>query len=336
MNQIGVSNEVMRGTMLSRVAENLYWMSRYLERAEHAARMLAVHLNLVLDQSEETAALRRLRFAKTLYATTTFEDGGSEEELCQSITFDLENPNSIVNCVHNARECARQVREQINLEMFQELNQLYLYVRNDGLLGHTEEDLVDFYEEVIERSQLFQGVTDATMNHNQGWLFIQIGRYLERSTNTARLLDIEFSALYKNRRRTAPLHQPIYLEWIGLLKSCSALEAYSKVYTFDLQPLHIAEFLLLDDEFPRSVNFSIASVQSALHAVAEATDTSKNTRVYRLAGRLRALLEYADINEILANGISPFLVDLQEHCAAIHDAIYQLYITYPIEDKLVL
>ena len=320
--------------MLSRVADNLYWMSRYLERAEHGARLLAVHLNLVLDQEEETAALRRHRVLSALYAPENTDGALSDAHMVQMVAFQLENANSIVNCIRAARENARQVREQINLEMWQELNQLYLYLRNINLVGKRDDGDVGFFEEVIERIQLFQGVTDATMNHGQGWQFIQIGRFLERALSTAHLLAIEFDALAQHVGGRTLADEPTYLEWLGLLKACAAFEAYSKVYTFDLQPSHIAEFLLLNEEFPRSVNFSIISVQNALNAVAEATETHKGTRVYRLSGRLRSSLEYADIGEIMSSGFGDYLADVQRQCLAIHDAIYQVYVTYPVEEKL--
>ncbi|MEZ4583844.1 MAG: alpha-E domain-containing protein [Caldilineaceae bacterium] len=197
--------------MLSRVADNLYWMSRYLERAEHGARLLAVHLNLVLDQEEETAALRRHRVLSALYAPEDGDGALSDAHMVQMVAFQLENANSIVNCIRAARENARQVREQINLEMWQELNQLYLYLRNINLVGKRDDGDVGFFEEVIERIQLFQGVTDATMNHGQGWQFIQIGRFLERALSTAHLLAIEFDALAQHVGGRTLADEPTYL-----------------------------------------------------------------------------------------------------------------------------
>ncbi len=252
------------------------------------------------------------------------------------VAFAVDNPNSIVNCIRKARENARQVREQINLEMWQQLNELYLHLSPSTVAATWQEDDIEFFEELIEQVQLFQGITDATMNHGQGWQFIQIGRFLERAINTAHLLDIEFRALMSQGRSRYVTGEPVYLEWLALLKSCTAFEAYSKVYTFDLQPGHIAEFLLLNHEFPHSVNFSIASLQTALSAIAEATETHKNTRVYRVSGRLRSTLEYADIGEIMADGFSDFLADVQQQCANIHDAVNQVYIAYAVEEKLAL
>jgi uncharacterized alpha-E superfamily protein len=321
--------------MLSRVADNLYWMSRYLERAEHGSRQLAVHLNLVLDQEEEAAALRRHRVLAALHAPTEDDSALSDARLVQTVAFQLENANAIVNCIRFARENARQVREQINMEMWQKLNELYLYLRNVNLVGQSDVGEVDFFEEVIEHIQLFQGVTDATMNHGQGWQFIQLGRNLERVVNTTHLLRVEFDALATHVGGRTLADEPTYLEWLGLLKACAAFEAYSKVYTFDLQPNHIAEFLLLNEEFPRSVDFAVVSVQSALDALAKATDTHKSNRVYRLAGRLRSSLEYADIGEIMDGGLGDYLDDIQKQCFDIHDAMYQIYISYSAEQKIV-
>lgn len=320
--------------MLSRVAESLYWLSRYLERAEHAARILAIHLNQVVDQDEERAAMRRHRLLTALYAASDGTAALTDDDLCRTVGFDLENPNSIASCIRTARENARQVREQINLEMWQQLNQLYLNLRNAHMVGEWDENDIEFFEHIIEQIQLFQGITDATMNHGQGWHFIQIGRFLERAVNTAQLVEIEFAALAPAHGVSEVSGEAIHLEWLALLKSCAAFEAYSKVYTFDLQPTNIAEFLMLNREFPHSIRFSIAALQRALNSLAEATETHKGTRVYRLAGRLRSMLEYADIDEIMADGIAGHLTLIRTQSGDIHEALYQSYITYPVEEKL--
>lgn len=321
--------------MLSRVAESLYWLSRYLERAEHAARILAVHLNQVVDQDEERAAMRRHRLLIALSAAPGEAVAVGDDDLCRSVGFDLENPNSIASCIRTARENARQVREQINLEMWQQLNQLYLNVRNAHMVGEWDENDIEFFEHIVEQIQLFQGITDDTMNHGQGWHFIRIGRFLERAVNTAQFVEIEFNALAPEHGISDVTGEAVHLEWLALLKSCTAFEAYSKVYTFDLQPTSIAEFLMLNREFPHSINFSIVALQNALNALAEATETHKGARVYRLAGRLRSMLEFADIDEIMADGIAHNLGQIRQQSAAIHDALYQNYISYPVEEKLV-
>ena len=133
---------------------------------------------------------------------------------------------------------------------------------------------------------------------------------------------------------TDAVDQHTYLDWVGLLRGCAAYEAYSQLYTANVQPRHIVEFLLLNPSFPYSVHFAINMVQQTLESIGEATETPKSARVYRRAGRLRAMLDFAQIDEILDSGLSNYLLDIQNRCAQIHDAIYQTYISYSIEDKL--
>ncbi len=317
--------------MLSRVADNLYWMSRYLERAEHTARLLSVHLNLVLDLSDTAAQARRIRMLTLLNAP--IERVTDDDELFHVLAFEPSNPNSILTGVRAARENARQVREQINQEMWQELNELYLRVGSaDHSLDWSERN-IELCEDVIERSQLFTGITDATMNHGQGWQFIQVGRNLERSDATARLLDLESRVLWVKPESRLNAGQPVFLEWLALLRSCAAFEAYSKIYTFDVQPTSIAEFLLLNGEFPRSAAFSITAIHNALGAISESAGAGRSNPPSRLAGRLQAKLEYTDINEIITGGMGKFLADLQHGCNEIHNAVYDRYIAYTPEKE---
>jgi uncharacterized alpha-E superfamily protein len=319
--------------MLSRVADNLYWMSRYLERAEHTARLLAVHMSLSLDLPDEAVRMRRRR----LLALLGLPDADLEDEdaLFAALTFDLQNPNSICACVQTARENARQVREQINLEMWQEVNELYLMLGKPHEASTWSDGNVELCEEIIERTQLFSGITDATMLHGQGWLFIKLGAHLERANATARFLASEANILWVDPNNRIHAGQPLFLEWQALLRSCAAFEAYSKVYTFDLQPTPIAEFVLLNTRFPRSVAFTVTEIQRTLGAIAEETGSAKNNRASRIAGRLRATLDYGDIHEVVDDGVVSFLEHVQRECHNIHTAANRLYITYPLEEKLV-
>ncbi len=316
--------------MLSRVADSLYWMSRYLERAEHTARLTDVYLNHVLEQSI-TANLQRQRLLASLWVPVP--PGGLENDyqLVELLTFTRSNPQAIVSGIAAARENARQVREQISTEMWEQLNQLYLFMTNTKMEQIWSGQPHDFFHAVKTGSHLFQGITDSTMNHGQGWHFIQLGRFIERAMSTSRLLDVEFQQLGKVSVQDTGLH---HLPMLGLLKSCTAFEAYSKVYTAHLQPRYVAEFLLLNREFPHSICFAIDMIQAALNALAEATDNHKGARVYRLAGRLRATFDYGQIDEIMQDGLSAYLTNVHDQCIQIHDAIYQQFITYPVEEKL--
>lgn len=316
--------------MLSRVADSLYWMSRYLERAEHTSRLIDVTLNLLLDQSLKNA---EHRWAIALAGMNLPPmDTGDAYRMTQALTFDIKNKGSIVCSINSARENARQVREQISSEMWMQLNRLYLQARDTGINDIWNSGPHDFFREVKEGIHLFQGITDTTMSHGEGWRFIQIGRFLERASAMAGLLNAHFAGM--SGAETATVDTGDYLEWVGLLKSCTAFEAYCKVYTANLRAESITEFLLLNADFPHSIRFSADMLQAGLSAIAEITQTHKSSRANRLAGRLRASLSFAQIEEIMDSGLHFYLEDIQRQCVQIHEAVYQTYITYQIESAL--
>jgi len=318
--------------MLSRVAESLYWMSRYLERAEHTARLLDLNLNLMLDQAPDPDGLRWPRLLESLMVVLPARAKTDAYSMAQVLTFDAKNKASIIGCMNAARENARQVREQISSEMWEELNQLYLQIKRAGASKKWQASPHLFFRSVKEGAHLFQGITDSTLSHSEGWHFIQVGRFIERASATAALLEAHVGELYEPVDSEA--ERSDYLDMVGLLKSCTAFEAYCKVYTADLSPDRIAEFLLLNSDFPRSVRFAAEMIQTALNEIAELAETRKNGRANRLAGRLRAALSFSQIDEIMGGGLRPYLNDIQRQCAQIHTAIYQQYVSYPIEAAL--
>jgi len=317
--------------MLSRVADSLYWMSRYLERAEHTARLIEVDLQLRLDQSPESGAGRWLRLLNALQVPPA-EDGKLDaSSITHLLTLERTNPSSILSCVSAARENLRQVREQCSTEMWEQLNRLYLQVSNTS---KNESWLLNshiFFRAVQEGAHLFQGVTDSTMSHGEGWQYIQLGRYVERTDTLARLIGTHFGSL------TQPAGQAVeseeYLEWVGLLKSCAAFEAYCKTYTAEMRPLRVAEFLLLNPEFPHSVRFSVDMVHASLARIGEMTERKAEQPV-RLAGRLQATLSFSQIEEILASGASAYVDSVRWQCAQAHTAIHQVYFDYSVEAAL--
>ena len=324
-------NQRRETTMLSRVADSLYWMSRYLERAEHTARLIDVDFQLRLDQSPEAGSGRWLRLLEALQAPVP-EDGKIDATtLTHILTLDKTNPSSIISCVAAARENLRQVREQCSSEMWEQLNRLYLQVNStissEAWLLHS----YVFFRAVQEGAHLFQGVTDSTMSHGEGWQYIQLGRYVERTDAVARLIGTHLSRLPYSPDQAAESEE--YLEWVGLLKSCAAFEAYCKKYTAELRPLRVAEFLLLNLEFPHSVRFSVDMVHAALRAIAELTERKAEQPV-RLAGRLRATLSFGQIDEIIASGANTYVQSVRQQCGQAHTAIHQIYFDYPVESAL--
>ena len=321
----------MAEAMLSRVADNLYWMSRYLERAEHTMRLLTVNLNMMLDQSPAEADERWQQLLESLAVNITPEQAIDDYHIMQLVTFDQENRNSIISCIESARENARPVRELISSEMWEYLNQLYLQVRKSDIQTIWTDEPFAYFREIYDGLLLFQGVTDSTMNHSEGWQFIQAGRYIERATAVSNLIAVHSPALKPCSPDEAAER---YLHWVGILKSCTAFEAYVKIYSADVQPDLLTEFLLLNDDFPHAVYFSIGRLESALNAIAEATEKRKNIRVNRLVGRLRAMLGFTSIDEISDTDLRGFLSDVNLQCAQVHSAIQETYVTYPIETAL--
>jgi uncharacterized alpha-E superfamily protein len=314
--------------MLSRVADSLYWMSRYLERAEHTARLVDVELQLWLDQAPEVGA-GRWRFLLEALRTPRAEGVIDPTKLTNTLVFSRTNASSIVSCVSSARENLRHVREQCSSEMWEQLNRLYLEVMDvrseDAWNSH------GFLRSVLEGAQLFQGITDGTMSHGEGWQFIQLGRYVERTETMAALVETHF------RRMGQPSDQAVetaeYLEWVGLLRASVAFEAYCKAYTAEIRPLRVAEFIVLNPEFPHSIRFSVDRVNAALHIIGDLTERRAKLPT-RIAGRLRAQLSFSQIEEVMAQGAYAYLENVRSECAQIHAAIHQIYFDYAIDSEL--
>jgi uncharacterized alpha-E superfamily protein len=326
--------------MLSRVADSLYWMSRYLERAEHTTRLLDVNLNLMLDESSTSSDHRWLRVLAALGKPKRLKWEGNPYEVARALTFDTGVKSSVVSCIIAARENARHVREQISTEQWHRLNSLFLEVTRPEFkraldlesLDAAAEGAAAFLQQVMEAVHQFQGVTDSTMSHGEGWHFIQIGRFLERASATAMLLEAYNEDLWAHPERVAEGNE--YLEWMGLLRSATAFEAYCKVYTADLTPERILEYLLLDPEFPHSLRFSINSLKQAIGAIQEQSGKNRAEELHRIAGRLSAKLSYASVDEILLGDVVTYVRSIQHQCQAIHETIYHLYVDYSIQAAL--
>jgi uncharacterized alpha-E superfamily protein len=273
--------------LLSRVADSLYWIGRYLERAERTARLVDVRLDLGLDRMSNAGGWD---FAR-LYSMVQLEEAPSATNpmaLSDTLVFDPSNPAAVQACVTAARENAAQVREEISTDMWEKLNALFLRLKQARAEGGWSARPHYMFRLVIDGIHLFEGVTDETMGHGEGWQHLQLGRFLERASATAALVDLHF--------RRELILPPGHAEWLGLLRSCSALEAYCRCYTADLRPERIAEFLLLNPEFPRSVRFAAARVESALRAISGLTTGGAGGRAERLAGRLHASLDYGQVD----------------------------------------
>jgi uncharacterized alpha-E superfamily protein len=301
-------------------------MSRYLERAEHTARVIRVQLNLMLERETEDDDRHWRRMLKSLAVEMTDVKEGEAQAVAKSLIHSTDSRSSIVSCIMAARENSRQVREQVSSEMWEQLNRMYIEVQRAD--ADEASDVDDFLQAIKEGTHLFQGITDSTMTHGEGWQFIQAGRSLERAAALATLLGVHFREFYGNQAEPEPL------EWIGLLRSCTAFEAYCKAYTADLRPDRIAEFLMLHPSFPHSIRFSADALETAMKQIGAEVSSRRSARVERIAGRMQATLAFGQIDEIMISGLHAYLETVLRQCSQAHGALYQTYITYPIEAAL--
>jgi uncharacterized alpha-E superfamily protein len=296
--------------MLSRTADHLFWMSRYMERAENTARMLDVNYQTSLlpqsaDRAEEGWA-GVLGISELTEAFSRKHDVVTPADVMDFMVRDAGNPSSIVSCLRAARENARAVRGTLTTELFETTNQTWLEF-NRQLQGDTfERDPSALFEWVKFRSHLSRGVSVGTMLQDESLHFIRIGTFLERADNTARLLDVKFHALAGDYFGTwaddnAP--EVDFYHWSAILRSVSGFEIYRKVYRNVIRPDKVAELLILRPDMPRSLAACMNEVVHNLDLVANVQ--SGETR--RRAGRLRSDLQFGRIDEILATGLHAYL-----------------------------
>jgi uncharacterized alpha-E superfamily protein len=315
--------------MLSRVADGLYWVGRYLERAEHTVRILDVNVSLMLEGSTTEAEPRWCRVMRALGHPHDI-DPTDIDATVRRLTFDIDDRASVASCIAAARENARQVRDEISSEQWQKLNRLFhafSEMRRFPMLS-------DAMQGIIEGIHLFQGVTDTTMPHGEGWQFIRIGRYMERASQTAMLLETHYRELFVDEG--ALEHHSQYLEWIGLLRCCTSFEAYCTVYTADLTPERILEFLLLNREFPHTLWYSVNALVESLAGVEQGSRRAAAEELTRTAGKLRASLSFVEITEILAGDPAGYLRNTLNQCRNIQELIYRLYISYSVDAALTM
>lgn len=310
--------------MLSRVADAIYWTSRYVERAENVARFIDVNLNLILD-----APTNHRPSWQPLILTTGDQDWFAEhygsptpEAVLSFLTFDKRYPNSIYSSVCRARENALTVREVISREMFEELNMLYLMVTEAAERREPLEDMTSFYDRVKLAGIYYQGVTDSTLSRGEAWHFSRLGRLIERADKTSRILDVKYFTLLPNASDVGSALDQV--GWAALLNSASALQMYRQAYQV-LAPSHVAEFLILDKDFPRSIHYCVALAQQSLHAITKGPPNTYQNAAERRLGQLRSNLDYADIETIMEQGLHQYLDQTQVALNNIGEAIRQRF-----------
>jgi uncharacterized alpha-E superfamily protein len=318
--------------MLSRVVDSLYWMSRYLERAENTVRQLDVTMSLMLDPGGASAETRWNRLISSLGDPAGLAWTGDLESMTHALLFDSLNPASVTFCVNGARENARQVREEISTEQWQRLNRLFHQIRSPQAQSQFRASVNDFLAATVDGIHLFKGVSDTTMIHGQGWQFIRLGRYLERAYATATMLEVYQPDLFCVPEREHSGYQ--YLEQVGILRCCTAFEAYCQVYTADISPDRILEFLLLNRDFPHAIRYAVDCIRAALDAIQRSGARRSPENLGAAIGRLHAMLEFTTISEILAGNPGAFLHSIRQQCILIHELVYRYYVHYSIQSAL--
>lgn len=307
--------------MLSRIADHVYWMSRYLERAENTVRLLDVTQTVALTSgstvADDLAALLDIYSLQEAYAARY-----SELELAkvlQFFTMDEENPGSIYNCLRMARDNAHAGRGKITAEMWECINSTWLELRVRRSRDFSVWNANPFFDWVKERSHLFRGATYGTIMRTDAYQFIRLGTFLERSDNTARILSVKF-------RGVENYEQPVSIvdlyHWTSLLRSVSAFEAYQEMYRGEVTPANVAEMLIFRPDFPRSLRWCLDSIASILVKIrGEAGLTAK-----RQAAELFARLNYGHMDDVLGVGLTAYLEGFMDDIALLGESIRKGYL----------
>jgi uncharacterized alpha-E superfamily protein len=293
--------------MLSRTANNLFWMARYVERAENTARILDVTYRMSLMPQEPELVTQEwfapLNITGTLFPFTGRYSTVNGHDVLRYMVLDPDNPSSIYSCARGARENARAVRGSITSEMWEVLNTTWLELQRVNESRLDSAGVTDFFFWVKDRSHLFRGVTVGTALRDQAFHFNRLGIFLERADNTARILDVKYHVLLPSVEDVGGAVD--YYQWAAVLRSVSAFESYRKVYRDVITPLRVAELLILRDDMPRSLHSCMNEVYDILQLLA----TPQASEAVRLAGELHAELHFGRMERIFGMGLHEYLTD---------------------------
>jgi uncharacterized alpha-E superfamily protein len=312
--------------VLSRVADDLYWVARYVERGIAVSRLVDVTRHLELDAGSED-----------FWAPLVGAIDLASEDVRFYLTSDSMNPDSLVSCVRAARTLARGIREAMSSEMWEELNTLHGSLATPTTSRQVRGEAVSFARLVRERLQAFQGLAESTLARDEEWLFLELGKFIERADDVARVLNRQSHLLEAGGRRDDPTG-PDVVRWLAVLRTCGSAEAYARYYSLRVEPARLIEFLLLNQVFPQSVRFSLVKACEALDALAALRASAGNDPgpAVRTLGRARAQVELTAIDEVFERGLEGFLTNIQLLIAQASDELSATYLRdEPVPGRLV-
>ncbi|GAB2784180.1 alpha-E domain-containing protein [Rhabdobacter roseus] len=312
--------------MLSRVANSIYWMNRYMERVENYARFVGVNFSMALDLPPDVDE----QWEPLLIATADnflfnqYYDSPSREDVVHFMAFDKRNPNSIVSCLSEARENARTIRETISKEMWESINTFYLMMRDTAPDDFRNMDHMQaFFEEIKRRCQLFHGVVDSTITRNEAWHFGRLGRHIERADKSSRFLDVKYFTLLQDTGTTGSTLD--LMMWTAVLKSVSAYNMYRQTHRA-LTPMNIVAFLILDKLFPRALAYCVRQAELSLYAIEGAVPEKGYTNLaQKKLSKLRSEIDFTDVEDVFKSGLHQYLDQFQIKNNEVDNAIYDLY-----------
>ncbi|MBF0277562.1 MAG: alpha-E domain-containing protein [SAR324 cluster bacterium] len=310
--------------MLSRTANAVYWMNRYIERAESIARFIDVNLLLMMDLPEVTA-LHWEALTMTTGDIELFHQNykqADQASVIRFLTFDSNNPSSIFSSIRATRENARSIRETISSDMWEQINTFYLVIK-EAKIGSVQHAPHNFFSNIKKECFRFHGALLSTMSQGEAWHFSQLGGFLERADKTARILDVlHFMPVLNIPTGSTPLET---IQWLAVLKSVSALDMYRQRYRGISTP-RICEFLILDSDFPRSIHHCLIRAQQSLR-ILSGPDQGKRFRnkAERYLGKLHSEMDYCDIEEILEAGLHEFLDRIELNLNQIDTEIHNTF-----------
>lgn len=309
--------------MLSRVADSLFWMTRYVERADGILRMLKINFITSLDRGNDFSWQPVLTIFTRLDAETIEKLSHNGDDVLRYVIFNKENQNSIRNIVGHARENARGMQDHITKEVWECLNSFYHKVNSEDIeKAINRDEQITMLGELIEHCLLFFGVSEITMPRGQGWNYMNLGKFLERSVQTVDILDVRFSNIDYDLNNPADIPY-----WRNLLLSLSGYELYLKRYRGGLQSRNVADLAILTTEFPRSVLYCVIRLDRVVRGMAN-ENLEATPQLRKLTGRLRSKVEFADIESISAMGLHSFLTDVKEDIFIFSNALSKTYFAY--------